>query len=256
MNAFADWLFSIFLGWTKGLVNAGWNMVANHAGGLSDFLGRIWLPLLIALLVGGTAIDYIVWFVRWRPHHTWRKHRVQQQHAQRNWQAAQALEQTDMPEDYLNMMSGWVQENEESMPLPEDLYADPVPQYEARPEPVYPAQPLPEASVPDINIAWRPASGAAPQPQPAPMQEWPADVPEHPGYPEDMPVPAVRRRRADRKRGILHKLSDLRETLRPQEEDDGDEALPETTAFREPVYPPNYYYEEPAPRDNRLPRND
>ena len=63
------------------------------------------------------------------------------------------------------------------------------------------------------------------------------------------------RRRADRSAGISQ-AEDLRKTLRLQEEDDEDETLPETTAFREPVYPPNYYYEEPAPRDNQLPRND
>ncbi len=72
MNVVADRLFSLLLGWTRGLFNNIWNLVTNHSTGISSFLERFWLPLIVILLLAGTVADYVVWIVRWRPHYVWR----------------------------------------------------------------------------------------------------------------------------------------------------------------------------------------
>lgn len=244
MNAFADWLFGIILGWTRGLANAAWNLVTNHAGGISRWFAAMWLPLLIALLAGGTVIDYIVWLVRWRPQERWRARRAQRLQRQADARYAQDLARADMPEDYRNMMSGWVQEDEATMPLPENLYARP-----AQPQPVMEAAPhMPQpgaaAAAPELNIAWRPAAGAPAPRDAAPV--WTHPTAQHPGYPEEPASAPVRRRRSERRRGVMGALSGVRDALRRGEED---EAPAADSAFREPVYPPAYRYDQPAPRE-------
>ncbi len=252
MNAFADWLFGIILGWTRGLANAGWNLVANHAGGMSDFFSRIWLPLLIVLVVVGSVLDYIIWLVRWKPQRSWRAQRAQRLRDRADRRDAQALEHADMPEDYLTVMSGWVQEDEENMPLPEDFHAAPVadafvpvldepqPEY-VEPQPVY----APPAE-PEIQIAWRPAAGTAPRQDAVPGQTWPPSG-QHPGYPEDMQTTrGERRRRSDRRRGVAGMVNTVRDVLR-RNDDDEDDNTPPNSAFREPVYPPAHRPEQQSP---------
>lgn len=71
MNLFADRLFALLLGWTGSLFNSLWNLLTNNSAGLAGFLRRFWLPLIIILLLFGTAVDYIIWLIRWRPYYVW-----------------------------------------------------------------------------------------------------------------------------------------------------------------------------------------
>lgn len=253
MNAFADWLFGIILGWTRGLANAGWNLVANHSGGVSGLLGRIWLPLLIALVVIGSLLDYIVWFIRWRPLRGQRTLPAARRRMRSVQQEARALEYTDMPEDYLSMMSGWVQEEEDSMPLPEDFHAAPLPEEYAQasiaPDP-YPAYENPRLAEPEISIAWRPATGIAPGSDALPGQTGPQPSMQHPGYPDEAADPiSGRRRRSGRKRGVAGAFNALRDVLH-RSNDAAEDANARDSAFREPVFPPEYRYDHPKPREN------
>ena len=261
MNAFADWLFNIILGWTRGLANAGWNLVANHSSGLSELFGRIWLPLLLILLVAGTLFDYIVWFIRWRPQRTWRTwrtHRARRRDTRVHQQYdAQVLEHADMPEDYLNMMSGWVQEDQDNMPLPEDFHAAPLPEayapvpVDAEPQLFYETPP----AEPEINIAWRPATGVTPKSDAVPGQTWPPQSMQHPGYPEETAdLGAGRRRRSERRRGVAGALNALRGAIR-RKDDDQEDDVPRDSAFRAPVYPKNYQYDQSTPRGDAAHRD-
>ncbi len=72
MNVLADRLFSLLLGWTRSLFNGLWNLFTNSSEGVSDFLRQFWLPIIAVLLIFGTAADYTIWFIRWRPHYVWR----------------------------------------------------------------------------------------------------------------------------------------------------------------------------------------
>jgi hypothetical protein len=72
VNVFADRLFAILLGWTGVLFNGIWNLVTNNSAGVSGFLQRFWLPLILILLVFGTVFDYVIWLIRWRPYFVWR----------------------------------------------------------------------------------------------------------------------------------------------------------------------------------------
>ena len=72
MNAAANWLFTFLLGWTGKLFNGGLKYISNNAAGLHSIFAVIWLPLLLILLCIGTALDFGVWFVRWRPQDLWR----------------------------------------------------------------------------------------------------------------------------------------------------------------------------------------
>lgn len=72
MNAFADWLFALLLGWTRSLFNGMWNLLTDQGGGVSGFLRSFWLPLILILLAFGTLMDYVVWMIRWRPYFVWR----------------------------------------------------------------------------------------------------------------------------------------------------------------------------------------
>lgn len=72
MNAFADWLFALLMGWTRTLFNGVWNLITDQGGGFSSFLRNFWLPLIVILLIFGTLMDYVVWLIRWRPYFVWR----------------------------------------------------------------------------------------------------------------------------------------------------------------------------------------
>ncbi len=71
MNIIADRLFALLLGWTGSLFNGLWNLITNNSAGFTGFLQRFWLPMIIILLLAGTAIDYIIWLIRWRPYYVW-----------------------------------------------------------------------------------------------------------------------------------------------------------------------------------------
>lgn len=73
MGSFAASIFNLLLGWIRGLVSGLWNLVnsAEARQGL-EWLGDNWLWLTIAIAVIGLVIDYVIWFIRWRPYYVWR----------------------------------------------------------------------------------------------------------------------------------------------------------------------------------------
>ena len=73
MNAFANALFSLLLGWVRALVQGLWQLLSN--GGAQRFftwLGDHWIPLVGLLCLTGEAADKLIWLLRWRPDLVWR----------------------------------------------------------------------------------------------------------------------------------------------------------------------------------------
>lgn len=117
MNAFANWLFSVLLGWTGNLANSVWNAVVNAAGGISDFFTRFWLPIVLIMILAGTVLDYAVWFARWRPYLVWRSwlnRHLRSRHEQR---AAHSLEHNEMDDRTLGTIADWVQTPQDQSPI-------------------------------------------------------------------------------------------------------------------------------------------
>lgn len=117
MNAFANWLFTLLLGWTGGLANRAWNAVVNSAGGISDFFSRYWLLPVLVLIIGGTVLDYGVWFVRWRPYLVWRSW-ITRRRRDRSLRKAER----DLNGDYSDQhtretLADWASTPEESYPV-------------------------------------------------------------------------------------------------------------------------------------------
>ena len=138
MNAFADWLFSVLLGWTGNIANEAWSTINNDQAGFTSFLAKIWLPLLIVLVLAGTAADFIVWFIRWRPHYVWRSKGLARKQQKQMATAYQSMEHGEMSPEYRDQIAQWVTSDEEP-PLP-GLWDD-VPQVQYTPayqqQPVY-----------------------------------------------------------------------------------------------------------------------
>jgi hypothetical protein len=127
MNAFADWLFRALLGWTGQAANSIWNAVVNSAGGISDFFSSYWLGVLLILIIGGTVLDYAVWFVRWRPYLVWRSwlHRRRRRRLQTD--AARRLDQGQMDEQAQSALADWAAMPQDQSPVT-NLYDTPPPQ--------------------------------------------------------------------------------------------------------------------------------
>lgn len=128
MNAFADWLFSVLLGWTGNLANEAWRSINSDTSGFTSLLSRIWLPLLIILLLFGTAADFIVWLIRWRPHYVWRSRGALRTQQKQQNAAYQVMEHGDMSPEYREQIAEWVV-TEEEPPLP-GLWEDIPPAYD------------------------------------------------------------------------------------------------------------------------------
>ena len=117
MNAFADWLFSILLGWTGTLANKVWNAVVNAAGGISDFFATYWLPLVLILILAGTALDFAVWFARWQPYLVWRSWFQRRRRSKREHNAARSLEHSQMDDGTLGTIADWVAAPQDQSPV-------------------------------------------------------------------------------------------------------------------------------------------
>ena len=73
MNAFANTLFSLLLGWVKGLLQSVYGMFSG--GKVSSFfvwLGDHWLSVVVVVCLAGAVADLIIWLLRWRPDLVWR----------------------------------------------------------------------------------------------------------------------------------------------------------------------------------------
>ena len=117
MNAFADWLFSILLGWTGVLANKVWNAVVNAAGGISDFFARYWLPLVLILILAGTALDFAVWLARWQPYLVWRSWLERRRRYRHEHRAARSLEHSQMDDGTLGTIADWVASPQDQSPV-------------------------------------------------------------------------------------------------------------------------------------------
>lgn len=196
MNAFADWLFNVLFGWMGTAANSAWNAVVNSTGGMGSFFSQYWLGIVLLLIIGGTVLDYLVWFVRWRPYLVWRSWLTRHRRSRSLQQTAQDLEHTDMDPNTLNTIADWVATPQDAYPL-DGLHAGALPYaddpqaagYNARaynpPAPPYPEQG--EAMPPLMQQA--PSQVWQPQPmdeqdvyQPAPLWGTPAPIPEEPPY--------------------------------------------------------------------------
>lgn len=73
MNAFANTLFTLILGWVRGLVSSLFALLTGEGThGALTWLGDHWLSLAIFVIIVCTILDYLVWLVRWRPFLVWR----------------------------------------------------------------------------------------------------------------------------------------------------------------------------------------
>lgn len=73
MNTFSNSLFTFLFGWARSLIEGVWNAAAE--GRLSRFfswLGDHWVMVVLVLVLIGTALDFLIWFIRWRPYLVWR----------------------------------------------------------------------------------------------------------------------------------------------------------------------------------------
>ncbi len=281
MNAVADWLFTFLLGWTGNLFNGAWRSISSNSAGLNSFFSVIWLPLLLILLFAGTAIDFIVWFIRWRPHYVWRSRALRRLAARRR--DIPVPEQPDMPDQYRGQIAEWVAEEEP--PLPELWESAPVEEtYSGYDEPrqdtpgpetydpalYMPAlEPMPAFS----DVSYQddaPYESETPTPYAVGTADMQETVPGQPLFTPEMqrfyssyaepvtdntPSPPARRRRSNRHQtaeekprraslgGLLHRFSpDDEEVL---------EGLPppvsQEKAFRNPVYPDSYPFRPENP---------
>lgn len=72
MGAFADSLFSLLLGWVRGLVGAIMTVISSGGeSGILPFLGKNWLAIVLIIIAVGLAGDWFIWMVRWQPYRVW-----------------------------------------------------------------------------------------------------------------------------------------------------------------------------------------
>ena len=70
MNAFARGLFQLLIGWMRGLSSL-WDGSFATLDRLSGWISGHWLGLALLLVLLGTAADFVVWLLRWRPYRAW-----------------------------------------------------------------------------------------------------------------------------------------------------------------------------------------
>lgn len=73
MNTFSNSLFTFLFGWARALIESVWNAAAEgRLSGFLSWLGDHWLVLALLMCLGGTVLDFLIWFIRWRPYLAWR----------------------------------------------------------------------------------------------------------------------------------------------------------------------------------------
>lgn len=77
---YSNTIVSGMLGWLRGIANWAINLFnLSGEGSLSvlNWFSSHWIPLLIALILLGLIVDWLVWIIRWRPYWVWfRRKRV------------------------------------------------------------------------------------------------------------------------------------------------------------------------------------
>ena len=73
MNAFANALFTFLFSWMRAVVQGVWSAVASgRFARFFTWLGDSWLWVALFLCLLCTAMDYLIWLIRWRPYWVWK----------------------------------------------------------------------------------------------------------------------------------------------------------------------------------------
>ena len=182
MNSFANSMFSLLFGWAKTLIQNIWTAVlSGNFSGFFTWLGDhwLWVALLAGLLC--TAVDFLIWMVRWRPYLVWRtqirafrrwitgEERRSAKRFAKGYGSVEGLkvpaEDVQQPQEEPRPDAGWMAAGEEQPPV------------EAEPAPVF--VPIWNATVPEEPapaMAFAQAGATAPQQPPeTPWMQWPLD---------------------------------------------------------------------------------
>ncbi len=232
MNTFANSLFTVLFGWARGLIQQVWNAaLSGRFSGFLTWLGDHWLLVVLGLILGCTAVDYLVWLIRWRPYLLWRAFF---RRAARLFRGGQR-ESRQFEQGYQSSVGIQVTPEQESEPQ-EEAWAE-----EAWSQPESPAE---EAPAPEIVFS-APAEQASRARQFTPPQVYEAP----PLYAAARQVtgsftaemPAARRRRRSEK--YERRRQEWRERLINGDAQDYEildglpPAVDKQQAFHEPVYP-------------------
>lgn len=276
MNTFANWLFSMLLGWTGTFANGIWNTVMNESGGFSDFFSRFWLPVVVILIIAGTVLDFAVWLIRWRPYLVWRSWLASHRRRREVRAAAQTLDSAQMDERTMSTIADWVQTPQDQSPVygmdfdggqawSSQTYQQPEPvnegweaqpQWAAQPEPELPPEqpvyfsvgPMPAGEAPPDQAFYEVPKAAFGSTEEGWVQPGSMEVE---AQPEPVPQPRRRRSQRQRERAAGRFLSGLRDRLAQQDaEETMLDGLPapirQEDAFHEAVYPQGYHYQDPG----------
>ena len=72
MGSFANTVFSLLLGWLRGLISLIWSALTSEGGeSFFTFIGNNWIKIAVILCVLGLAADFAVYFFRWQPYKVW-----------------------------------------------------------------------------------------------------------------------------------------------------------------------------------------
>lgn len=232
MNAFANTLFSLLLGWVKALAQAVWNLFSEDgAGGFLTWLGDHWLPVVAFICLCGVVVDMLIWLLRWRPDLVWR---TKWRHLLARLRGHE-MRDSDQRAFYQGYQGGVNVQGENG------LYAD---------EEWEDVSSYDQAYAPTQQVGWWEVSDQAPGNVPEePMAAW---LPQQAVQRPDAVLggeTAPRRRRSDRyqKAERVDPIARFREKLmEPSRDDDGMiDGLPpivdKEQAFHAPVYPTQEY---------------
>ena len=231
MNTFANSLFTLLFGWARGLIQQVWYAaVSGRFSGFFTWLGDHWLWVVFGLALGCTAMDFIIWLIRWRPYLVWRaffrrRSRSFQKNNRQFEQGYQSSVDISMP---MEQEAG--PRIEEPVFQPEEVWSQPQPPAEETPAPE------PFFSAP-LEREVRPRQFTPPQAYEAPPM-YAAARPVASSFTAEMPV--ARRRRSEK---YQRRRQDWRDRLLngSSEEDEMLDGLPPPVdrqqAFHQPVYP-------------------
>lgn len=71
MGTLTDSLFSLLMGWVRGLVNALWALFSSDHTTVLEFLGRNWMLIAAVIIAAGLVTDLVIWMMRWQPYRLW-----------------------------------------------------------------------------------------------------------------------------------------------------------------------------------------
>ncbi|MBQ9265118.1 MAG: hypothetical protein IJ189_13050 [Clostridia bacterium] len=225
MNTFSNSLFTFLFGWARSLIESVWNAAAEgKLSGFFTWLGDHWMIVVVALCLGGTVMDFLIWMIRWRPYLVWRSFL-------RKWARRFRGEKVDSQRRFNRGYQDAVEElgfSAEQSDLP--------PQDAGAWEDEYAAPAQEQADY------YQEDAFAAPQDAAYADQQWAGETPA--GYAPD--VPEGRRRRRSEKHDQPRRFAWHQKltAIDDQEEDGMLDGLPPAVnreqAFHEPVYPESY----------------